>query len=92
MIPVPFGAEAGDGKDARSTLHVHLPETGSFITATDVCTLLLYERFAGWDGHTVVSKDYLNFWNCKTNELHIVPADTIKAINKDQERHKKNRK
>ena len=31
--------------------------------ATDICTLMLYEKFAKWKQHNVVSKNYLNIWN-----------------------------
>ena len=89
IIPVPFGDNAAGAENAKETLHVHLPETGDFITPTDICTLLLYGKFTGWDRHTVVSKKYMNFWNCKTNQLHIIPTSTIKAINKNKEQQKK---
>ena len=67
-------------------MHTHLPETGELITATDVCTLMLYEKFANWTTHNVVSKKYLSIWNCQTDELVILPMKTVKKINKDQEK------
>ena len=77
-------AKAGEGEEATETIHTHLPETGDYITATDICTLMLYEKFAGWSKHSVVSKNYFNVWNCKTDELFVIPMDVIEKINKDQ--------
>ena len=71
------------------TVHTHLPETGDFITATDICTLMLYAKFNQWESHNVVSKEYLNIWNCETNTLVVVPMNTLEKISKDQEKRKK---
>ena len=62
------------------SMHSHLPETGNFITATDICTLMLYSKFANWKTHNVVSKKYLNIWNCETNELILIPMKTVTKI------------
>ena len=69
-----------DGEDAE-TIHSHLPETGDFITATDICTLMLYEKFAKWKNHSVVSKKYMSIWDCQTDTLNIISMDVIKKIN-----------
>lgn len=87
IIPISFG---DNQKDVVSTMHSHLPETGDFITATDICTLMLYEKFAKWEKHNVVSQKYLNTWNCKTDELDVIPMKTLQKINKSQENKKKN--
>jgi len=57
IIPIYFGGEEKT-KQPESTMHNHLPETGEYITATDVCTLMLYEKFAKWKTHNVVSEKY----------------------------------
>lgn len=80
IIPIEYKNE--NGKDAE-TMHSHLPETGDFITATDICTLMLYEKFAKWKNHLVVSKKYVSIWNCKTNELFIMTSDSMKEITAD---------
>lgn len=87
LITIIYGGK--DEKQVVGAMHTHLPETGNFITATDICTLMLYEKFAGWKTHNVVSKNYLNIWNCETNELTVIPMDTIDKINKDQEKRNK---
>jgi hypothetical protein len=30
----------------QGAMQCHLPEIGAFLTATDICTLMLYEKFA----------------------------------------------
>lgn len=89
IIPIHFGEKEEEGKEIEGTIHSHLPETGDFITATDICTLMLYARFANWKTHNVVSKKYLNIWNCETNQLVVLPMDVVKKINKDREKRNK---
>lgn len=59
--------------EVEGAIHNHLPETGDFITATDICTLMLYAKFTKWKSHTVVSEKYINILNCLTNKLVVVP-------------------
>ena len=89
IIPIYYGEKVADGKQIEATIHSHLPETGDFITATDICTLMLYEKMAKWKSHNVVSKKYLNIWDCEKDELNVISMDIIKKINKDQEKRKK---
>ncbi|GHT31713.1 hypothetical protein FACS189434_01960 [Bacteroidia bacterium] len=86
IIPIYYSEE--EGKKVETTIHSHLPETGDYITATDICTLMLYEKFAKWKQHNVVSEKYLNVWDCEKNELNIVPMNVIKKINEDNEKRK----
>lgn len=92
LIPIYYGEEAEEGKEIVGAVHSHLPETGDFITATDICTLMLYQKFAGWKTYTVVSEKYLNIWDCETNELLVLPMDDVDKINKDQEKRDKKKK
>lgn len=92
IIPVYYGGKEEEGKQTVGAMHSHLPETGQFITATDICTLMLYEKFAKWEQHNVVSEKYLNIWNCKTDQLTVIPMDVVDKINKDQEKRKKKNK
>lgn len=86
IIPINYKGDAAEGKTQVSTIHSHLPETGDFITATDICTLMLYEKFTTWKTHNVVSKNYLNIWDCETNELKVISMSTIDKINKQVEK------
>lgn len=88
IIPIEYGNIEED-KQIEGAMHSHLPETGDFITATDICTLMLYQKLAKWKTHNVISKKYLNVWNCETNELTVISMDVVKKINEDQEKQKK---
>ena len=92
IITINYGGKEEDGKEVEGTIHSHLPETGDYITATDICTLMLYEKFTKWKQHNVVSKKYLNIWNCLTDQLVVIPMETIEKINKDQEKRNKKKK
>lgn len=92
IIPIEYGREAEEGKTEVSTIHSHLPETGDFITATDICTLMLYEKFTNWKSHNVVSKNYLNIWNCETDELTVISMSAVDKINKDEEKSTKKKR
>ena len=87
IIPIEF--KEGDG--VETTMHTHLPETGDFITATDICTLMLYGKATGWKQHNVVSKKYLNVWKIETNSLFVMTMDAVKRINEDHQKIKKER-
>lgn len=89
IIPINYGGNQNDEQNNEGAIHSHLPETGEFITATDICTLMLYEKLTKWKQHNVVSKNYLNIWNCITDELVVIPMETIKKIQKDQEKRSK---
>lgn len=89
IIPIYFGGKEEEGKQIEGAMYSHLPETGDFITATDICTLMLYEKFAKWKTHNVVSKKYLNIWNCETDQLTVITLDALDKINKDQEKRNK---
>lgn len=92
IITMHYGGKEEEGKQIEGTMHTHLPETGEFITATDICTLMLYGKFAKWKQHNVVSKEYLNIWNCQTDELVVIPMNTIRKISEDQKDRKSNNK
>ena len=78
IIPINYG-DSKD-KDVIETMHMHSTETGEFITATDICTLMLYEKIANWKRHTVVSKNFISFWNCQTNQLAMLSKKAIDRI------------
>lgn len=90
IIPVYYGGkEEEEDKKSVGAMHSHLPETGQFMTATDICTLMLYEKLAKWEQHIVVSEKYMNIWSCKTDQLTVIPRGVIDKINKDQEKQSK---
>lgn len=68
------------GQKDTGAMHTHLPETGDIITATDICTLMLYQNFAGWKNYQVLSASYLSIWDCKNNDLIIMTRAAIDKI------------
>jgi hypothetical protein len=77
IIQINYGAER-----ESTTMHSHLPETGDFITSTDICTIMLYEKFAGWNQHLVISKNYVSIWDCKSDLLSTLTKNAWDNINK----------
>ncbi len=81
IIPVNYGNE----KDIMlSSIHSHLPSTGELITATDICTTMLYEKFAGWESVMVTSNNYVSIWNCKNDELAVVTQKVFEKMIKSK--------
>jgi hypothetical protein len=79
IIPVKFG---NDDKNIQlSSIHSHLPQTGDLMTATDICTTMLYEKFTGWATVLVTSKEYVSIWNCKTDELTVLTSEAFDKMN-----------
>jgi hypothetical protein len=81
--------ERSDSTDEIVTMHSHLEETEEFITVTDVCTLLLHEKFTNWNGHNVIGKDHIFVWNCEKDELMIIPRNggtTLKGKEKGKKK------
>jgi hypothetical protein len=89
---MPIQMKDNSGKITVGGMHTHLPETGDFITATDICTLMLYEKFTTWKQHIVLSQNYTSIWDCERNKLSIVTADEWKKTNPAMEMFKNNPK
>lgn len=62
-------------KEPAETAHTHLPETGDFITSTDICTLMLYGKFTNWKNHVVIAEKYKSVWNCEKGTLALKLKD-----------------
>lgn len=84
IIPI----EYSDDEKEDSSYHLHSDETEQHITATDICTLMLYGKYTKWKQHNVHSDDYLSMWNCESNKLVVMPQKTLDDIYKDQEKRK----
>lgn len=70
-------------KNSVSAVHSHVKETGDFMTATDICTLRLYEKYTQWESYMVMSKDYVSIWDCKKDKLLILTMEAWQKINDD---------
>ncbi|QDA61311.1 hypothetical protein [Hymenobacter jejuensis] len=66
IIPIEYKQDEQKG---AVSMHSHLPETGEYITSTDICTLMLYEKFVKWKQHIVISKTYVSIWSCDDDQL-----------------------
>lgn len=82
-----YGDKMKEGEKVVAAAHTHLPETGEFMTATDICTLMLYSKFANWEQHIVVSAHYMNFWDCRNNHLTAITREAMDKINKDKKKN-----
>jgi len=56
-------------------IHVHYPEDPPFMTPTDICMSLLYEKHRNMHNCTVISDRYISIWNGKM--LYIVRRDRL---------------
>jgi GTPase SAR1 family protein len=84
IIPIEYGKN--DGKTIIATIHSHLPETGDLITATDICTLMLYAKYARWGQHYVMSEKNVSIWDCKKNKLVVLTRKAWDKIYASQEK------
>lgn len=61
--------------DDDVSFHTHAPSSGRYITPTDICTLLLYERFTPWKQHVVISGSNVSIWDTGMEELTVIPRE-----------------
>lgn len=84
IISTEYGTQ--DGKVEVGAMHTHLPETGDLITATDICTLMLYGKYTQWGQYIVISEKNVSLWDCKKEQLLVM---TRKAWDKIYSNQKK---
>lgn len=77
---IPMEYEPGK---STAGMHAHLPSTGDYITPTDICTLMLYQKFIGWGQYYVMSKNYVSIWECKKNSLFIMTRKAWERMSKE---------
>lgn len=76
--------EVGDKENQIvGAVHNHLPGFNELITPTDICTIMLYQDYTKWERHTVISKKYVSFWDCKKKELVVITTEAWEKITKD---------
>lgn len=88
LIPVEYGNDE-KGELITETMHSHAEATGDYITATDVCTLLLYKELTQWKMHHVVSEKLVNMYNLENETLHVITTKALEKIIDDQEQRNK---
>lgn len=87
LIPIKFELEDHDeSKEIVASVHSHAAETGEFITPTDICTLMLYGKFTGWERHIVISENYVSVWDCINESLVIMTTEEYEKM-RDEEKY-----
>ncbi|MCA6068804.1 hypothetical protein JI747_016675 [Chryseobacterium sp. RG1] len=62
-----------------SGIHSHVIKNWQTITPTDICTLMLYQKFTDWGTYTTVSKKFVSIWN-SNNKLVIMKSENFKNM------------
>lgn len=60
---------------AEYSFHNHLESSGDLITATDICTLMLYAEMHNWKQHYVVSDKFVSIWDSTRNLLEVITRE-----------------
>lgn len=84
LLVMDYGKLQREGKSIKGGVHSHLPSTGDFITPTDICTLMLYEKMAKWEQYYVLSKKYVSVWDCKKDQLATFTKEEWEKISKSK--------
>jgi len=74
LIPIEFGNK----NEIEVTIHSHVID--DLITSTDICTLMLYGKFAKMKNHYVMSKNYVSIWDCKKETLAVMTREAFEKI------------
>lgn len=74
LIPIEFGSK----DEIEATIHSHVID--DLITSTDICTLMLYGKFAKMKTHYVMSKKYVSIWDCKKETLVVMTREAFEKI------------
>lgn len=73
--------ELPDGQTVESSIHSHLP-AHPYITATDICAMLLYKQIFPASQHIVMGSEYVSLFNIPQQELTIITRKTFEKIAK----------
>lgn len=73
-----------------SGMHSHVIDNWQTITPTDICTLMLYQKFTGWENYTTISKKFVSIWN-SNNNLVIMKTEDFKGMTENILKNKKNK-
>jgi hypothetical protein len=74
LISIEFGSK----DEIEATIHSHILD--DLITSTDICTLMLYGKFAKMKTHYVMSKKYVSIWDCKKEILAVMTREDFEKI------------
>jgi hypothetical protein len=69
----------------QAGMHSHLP-AHPYITATDICSLLLYQNAFPAEQHLVLGEDYVSSFNLPKQQLVFLTRKAFDKIYKDQQK------
>ncbi|MFC4634253.1 hypothetical protein ACFO3O_10065 [Dokdonia ponticola] len=72
----------GEDKKLKQVVHSHIIDDYPILSATDICTLMLYEPYVEWKQHTVISDSYVSIFDLKEKQLIIMTRKVWDKINK----------
>ncbi|WP_157500907.1 hypothetical protein [Lewinella sp. 4G2] len=81
-LEFPYHGE--EDTEIKATIHSHTKTSGPYITATDVCTLLLYAPYLSWGQHQVVSEDFVSILDMSKPNLLIMTQQAMDRIRAHQ--------
>ncbi len=70
--------------DVKAIFHTHIPGKDQMISATDICTLMLYEKENNLKQAYVMSKQYVSIWDCEKDTLLVLTKQAWDRISNDQ--------
>ncbi|WP_066440216.1 hypothetical protein [Chryseobacterium sp. CCH4-E10] len=73
-----------------SGMHSHVIKNWQAITPTDICTLMLYQKFTSWESYITVSKKFVSIWN-PNNKLMIMKTEDFKGMTEDIFKNKRDK-
>jgi len=71
IISIPYT----NNPEETGAMHSHTKETGDLITATDICTLLLYAPYTQWETYYVMSDSNVSIWDCHKEILLVLTRE-----------------
>ena len=77
--------------DVQTIFHTHIAGKDEIMSATDICTMMLYEKETNVKQAYVMSHKYVSIWNAKKDSLLVLTKQAWDRINNDQKtRHPDN--
>jgi hypothetical protein len=70
--------------DVKAIFHSHIPGKDETMSATDICTMMLYEKENNVKQAYVMSRKYVSIWDAKDDRLVVLSKQAWDRINNDQ--------
>lgn len=81
LITIDLTPTSQDSKNPIiGSMHSHVLH--DLITSTDVCNLLLYQEYASWTQHYVISDKYVSIWNIPDASFTILTKEAFLKLGK----------